>query len=91
MIQPINTPQTTKIKELFFKRKLVQSTVAKELKIDNAQMSLIVNGRVNMRMDTVKMMCEYLQCSPNDILEWEGWVEKAKEKARKKNNNSTKK
>lgn len=68
--------QKTKYKEFLIKMNISQVTVSKQTGLTKPILNLIVNGYSNMTLNTLKKLCKFHQCSPNDIIDWEGWVKK---------------
>ena len=53
------------------KRKMKVSTLADEVGITVANMSVLKNGKAKaIRIETLDKICQVLQCQPGDILEW---------------------
>jgi len=53
------------------KRKMKVTTLADEVGITVANMSVLKNGKAKaIRIETLDKICEVLQCQPGDILEW---------------------
>ena len=57
------------------KRKLRLKTLAKEVGITEANLSVLKNGKAKaVRLSTLDKLCEVLECQPGDILEFEANV-----------------
>ena len=53
------------------KRKMKVSTLADEVGITVANISVLKNGKAKaIRIETLDKICQVLQCQPGDILEW---------------------
>lgn len=54
------------------KRKMRLKTLAKEVEITEANLSVLKNGKAKaVRLSTLDKLCEVLECQPGDILEFE--------------------
>jgi putative transcriptional regulator len=54
------------------KRKMRLKTLAKEVGITEANLSVLKNGKAKaVRLSTLDKLCEVLDCQPGDILEFE--------------------
>lgn len=54
------------------KRKMRLKTLAKEVEITEANLSVLKNGKAKaVRLSTLDKVCEVLECQPGDILEFE--------------------
>jgi len=54
------------------KRKMRLKTLAKEVGITEANLSVLKNGKAKaVRLSTLDKLCEVLECQPGDILEFE--------------------
>ena len=54
------------------KRKKRLKTLAKEVEITEANLSVLKNGKAKaVRLSTLDKLCEVLECQPGDILEFE--------------------
>ncbi|MFA0552382.1 helix-turn-helix domain-containing protein [Vibrio lentus] len=54
------------------KRKMRLKTLAKEVGITEANLSILKNGKAKaVRLSTLDKLCEVLECQPGDILEFE--------------------
>ena len=57
------------------KRKIRLKTLAKEVGITEANLSVLKNGKAKaVRLSTLDKLCEVLECQPGDILEFEANV-----------------
>jgi putative transcriptional regulator len=57
------------------KRKMRLKTLAKEVGITEANLSVLKNGKAKaVRLSTLDKLCEVLDCQPGDILEFEANV-----------------
>tara|TARA_B100001059_G_scaffold157136_1_gene156687 strand:+ start:506 stop:772 length:267 start_codon:yes stop_codon:yes gene_type:complete len=57
------------------KRKMRLKTLAKEVGITEANLSVLKNGKAKaVRLSTLDKLCEVLECQPGDILEFEANV-----------------
>lgn len=53
------------------KRKMRLKTLAKEVGITEANLSVLKNGKAKaVRLSTLDKLCEVLECQPGDILEF---------------------
>ena len=60
---------------LMSKRKMRLKTLAKEVGITEANLSVLKNGKAKaVRLSTLDKLCEVLECQPGDILEFEANV-----------------
>ncbi len=63
-------PMTIKIKELRLKRELTQRQVADAIKIVESNYRKLENNRVrSIPLHTIEVLCNVLDCTPNDIFE----------------------
>ncbi|WP_295894505.1 helix-turn-helix transcriptional regulator [uncultured Vibrio sp.] len=54
------------------KRKMRLKTLAQEVGITEANLSVLKNGKAKaVRLSTLDKLCEVLECQPGDILEFE--------------------
>lgn len=54
------------------KRKMRLKTLAKEVEITEANLSVLKNGKAKaVRLSTLDKLCEVLECQPGHILEFE--------------------
>lgn len=54
------------------KRQVKSKDLAAHVGITEQNMSLLKSGKVKgVRFSTLEKICEYLDCQPGDILEWE--------------------
>ena len=52
-------------------RKMPLNTLAEKIGLSNVNLSLLKNGKVKgIRFNTLSAICEALDCSPGDILEY---------------------
>ena len=57
------------------KRKMRLKTLAQEVGITEANLSVLKNGKAKaVRLSTLDKLCEVLECQPGDILEFEANV-----------------
>lgn len=55
------------------RRKIRSKDLAAFVGITEANLSLLKQGRVKgVRFDTLEKICEFLDCQPGDLLEWDG-------------------
>ena len=55
------------------RRKTRSKDLAAFVGITEANLSLLKQGRVKgVRFDTLEKICEFLDCQPGDLLEWDG-------------------
>ena len=55
------------------RRKARSKDLAAFIGITEANLSLLKQGRVKgVRFDTLEKICEFLECQPGDLLEWDG-------------------
>ncbi len=53
-------------------RKMSLNKLSEEIGLSNVNLSLLKNGRVKgIRFNTLDAICEVLECTPGDILEYE--------------------
>lgn len=58
------------------KRKMRLKTLAQEVGITEANLSVLKNGKAKaVRFSTLDKLCEVLECQPGDILEFEANVD----------------
>ena len=66
-----------RLDRVMLERKISLNQLAEQVGITNANLSKIMNNRVNaIRFSTLAAICETLGCQPGDILEYE--ADKAK-------------
>lgn len=54
-------------------RKVRSKDLAAFVGITEANLSLLKQGRVKgVRFDTLEKICDFLDCQPGDLLEWDG-------------------
>ncbi len=75
--------RVTKYKKLLFAKGIDQAKVADTTGLTRPHINLIANGYApGMTMKVLRKLVIFHRCSPNDILDWEQWIEE--EKAKKK-------
>ncbi len=58
------------------KRKVRSRELASHIGITEQNLSLLKSGKVRgIRFETLALICEFLQCQPGDLLEYEAGVE----------------
>ena len=63
---------TVNLDVMLKKRKVKSKDLAAHVGITEQNMSLLKSGKVKgVRFSTLEKICEYLDCQPGDILEWE--------------------
>ncbi len=65
----------TKINRLMLTRGISSQDVVKSLKENKGNFSSLKNGYRNFTVSTLKKFCIFFKCSPNDLLDWEKWLE----------------
>ena len=70
----------SKFQDFLSKRGLTQTTVAKELNMNGAQISLFAKPYYNWNKAMLKKICTFLKCTPNDIIEYEDWFDHPQKK-----------
>lgn len=65
--------KNTKISRLLLTKGITGTQVAKATKLNVGHVSNIKNGYQNVTMATLKKLCKFFECTPNDILEFEKW------------------
>jgi len=61
-----------KLDVMLKKRKVKSKDLAAHVGITEQNMSLLKSGKVKgVRFSTLEKICEYLNCQPGDILEWQ--------------------
>lgn len=64
-------PIVVNIDVMLAKRKMQSKELAEKLDITPANLSILKTGKAKgIRFDTLEAICEILQCSPGDILEY---------------------
>jgi putative transcriptional regulator len=64
-------PIIVNIDVMLAKRKMQSKELAEKLDITPANLSILKTGKAKgIRFDTLEAICEILQCSPGDILEY---------------------
>jgi DNA-binding Xre family transcriptional regulator len=71
--------RNTKLAHLLLSKGLTSKTVAQSIEIRESHLSQIKNGKQNFTIDTLRKLCNILKCSPNDILDWEIWIQENNE------------
>ena len=57
------------------KRKISSKELAQHIGITEANLSLLKRGKVKgVRFNTLEAICEYLECQPGDLLEYDSNV-----------------
>ena len=65
-------PITVRLDVMLARRKVRSKTLAQAVGITEANMSLLKSGKVKgLRFSTLEAICDYLDCQPGDILEFE--------------------
>lgn len=65
--------KNTKIARLLLAKEISSKDIVEATGINKTHISLIMNGHQNMTIETLKKLCKFLNCSPNDLLDWETW------------------
>ena len=71
-------PIVMRLDVMLARRKVRSKTLAQAVGITEANLSLLKSGKVKgLRFSTLEAICDYLDCQPGDILEFErgGWEE----------------
>lgn len=64
-------PIVVNIDVMLAKRKMQSKELAEKLDITPANLSILKTGKAKgIRFDTLESICEILQCTPGDILEY---------------------
>lgn len=58
----------TNVKRLLEERKMTQADLARKSGISTANISLIVNGKRNIRLHTLRLLCDALGCGSEEII-----------------------
>lgn len=74
----------TKFEEFLKNRNIKKVKLARSLNIDSSQLNLFAKGRHNWNRRQLKMMVTHFRVSPNQLLDWEKWIEEADQKKAKK-------
>ena len=65
-------PIVVRLDVMLARRKMASRTLAAEVGITEANLSLLKTGKVKgVRFETLDRICAALDCQPGDILEWE--------------------
>lgn len=64
----------TKLRILFDQRGVDRAKFCKATKLHASDASNLINGKVNMTLRTLQTVCKYLDCTPNDIIDYEPWM-----------------
>lgn len=77
--------QNTKYKRFLADRNIDQKDVSVETKTTPSTINLFANGYANITTAILKRLVIFHRVSPNDILDWERWIEEddAKKAAKK--------
>jgi DNA-binding Xre family transcriptional regulator len=75
--------KNTKYAQLLLSRGILSKDVVTGSKINKCHISMIKNGYQNFTIKTLKKICQFHRCSPNDILDWEKWLDEAAKKDKK--------
>lgn len=63
---------TVSLDLMLVKRKVSSRELAAAINLSETNLSLIKSGKVKgMRFSTLNAICEYLECQPGDILQYE--------------------
>lgn len=66
----------TKIAKLMTERGIKGTDLEKGAKLNKCHVSMVKNGKQNMTLLTIKKLCLFFKCTPNDILDYENWKKK---------------
>lgn len=66
--------KNTKFAQLLLTRGISSQDVVKATGLNKAHVSMIKNGYQNVTMATIKKLCIFFNCGPNDILPFERWL-----------------
>ncbi len=67
--------------QLYIKDKnLKQAKIARDTKIDPSALNLFAKGRHNWNRRILQKLVVYFDCSPAELVDWEKWIEQAKNK-----------
>jgi len=72
-----NTKKDTKFARLLLSKGVSGIDIRKATGLVPSQISMIRNGYQNITTVTLVKLCVFFKCSPNDILDWEKWLETA--------------
>ena len=65
-------PIIIRLDVMLAKRKIRSNALAQAIGITEANLSLLKSGKVKgLRFSTLEAICDYLDCQPGDILEYE--------------------
>ncbi len=64
----------SKYKQFLKDRNLQAKDVVKGTGLSKARISGIANNTSNPTLLTIKILCRFHECSPNDIVDWEKWL-----------------
>ncbi len=65
-------PITVRLDVMLARRKVRSKALAQAIGITEANLSLLKSGKVKgLRFSTLEAICDYLNCQPGDILEFE--------------------
>ena len=65
-------PIVVRLDVMLARRKVRSKTLAQAIGITEANLSLLKSGKVKgLRFSTLEAICDYLDCQPGDILEFE--------------------
>lgn len=71
-------PIIVRLDVMLARRKLRSKELAAHVGVTEANLSLLKSGHVKgIRFETLSKICEYLQCQPGDLLEYEEEEERA--------------
>jgi putative transcriptional regulator len=79
-------PIIMRLDVMLAKRKVRSNALARAIGITEANLSLLKSGKIKgLRFSTLEAICEYLDCQPGDLLEYErpGEGDEAKPELRK--------
>jgi len=69
-------PIIVRLDVMLAKRKVRSNVLARAIGITEANLSLLKAGKVKgLRFSTLEAICEYLDCQPGDLLEFERTVQ----------------
>jgi DNA-binding Xre family transcriptional regulator len=63
----------TKLSQLLIDKGVSSKDLVKGAGLNKTHVSLIKNGQQNITIITLKKICRFLKCTPNDVLEYEKW------------------
>ncbi|MGC1301034.1 MAG: helix-turn-helix transcriptional regulator [Caulobacteraceae bacterium] len=76
-------PIIVRLDVMLAKRKVRSNALARAVGITEANLSLLKSGKVKgLRFSTLEAICEYLDCQPGDILEFESSGDSEHDRAR---------